>query len=223
MNETEDLIRTLASDGAPVRRSQAPFKVVGQWLTIAVPAIILFTLVMGVRPDLGQFLRQPRNLLDLSAALATVIGAAWAAIVSALPGRPAWQQALPAIPALAWTGLLAQGAWSDPSPMRADLICLPAIAMSGLLPCVALIVVMRRGLVLAPCLGMFLAVSASASLAYVGLRLIHPEDAGRMVLVWQFGPVLLLSTLMACLGERIFPPKFRKLLGGDSHSGRSAS
>ncbi len=165
MNETDDLIKVLASDAAPVRHFPAPSKVVGQWLTMAVPAIALFILVMGTRPDLEQCLYQPRYLMDLAAALATAIGAAWAASIAAIPGRPTWQQPLPVVPALAWIGLLAQGAWSDPSPMRPDLICLPVIAMLGLLPCVTLIVVIRRGEVLAPCLGLFLIVSASASLA----------------------------------------------------------
>lgn len=219
MNDAEDLIRALASDAAPIRRFHAPSKVVGGWLMIAISGAALFILMMGVRPDLGECLRQPRYVMDLTAALVTAIGAAWAATISVLPGRPIWQQALPAVPALAWTGLLVLSAWSDPLPVRQDLICLPVIAMLGLLPCVALIVAMRRGEVLAPCIGMFLAVSASASLGYAGLRLIHPEDAGRMVLVWQFGPVILLSTLAACLGSRIFPPKFREFPSGDGLAG----
>lgn len=221
MNDTEDLIGVLAGEAGRVRRFPAPSKVVGRWAAVALSGIVLFMLAVGTRPDLFECLRQPRYVLDIAAALATAVGAAWAATVSALPGRPLWQRAPSGVPAMVWTGLLVQGAWFDSGPLRPDLICPPVIALLGLPPGVTLVLAMRRGAVLAPCLGMFLAVSASASLAYVGLRLVHPEDAGRMVLVWQFGPVVLLSTLAACLGGRLFPRRLPESLKGDTHFRRS--
>lgn len=44
-----------------------------------------------------------------------------------------------------------------------------------------------------------------------------------MVLVWQFGPVVLLSTLAACLGGWLFPRKFPEFLKGGTHAARSPS
>ena len=213
MNDTEDLINTLVRKGGAVRRFPSPLSVVVRWGGFALAGIVLFVAMMGVRPDLLECLTRPRYLFDLAAALSTATGAAWAATVSALPGRPLWQRALPAVPAAIWIASLALGAVTDGSPLRTDLICLPVIAGLAVVPCAVLVLAMRRGEVLAPCLGMFMAVAASASLAYAGLRLVHPEDAGRMMLVWQFGPVLLLSVVAACLGGRLFPrtiPEFLK-------------
>lgn len=212
MTDTEDLIDALVRKGGAVRRFPSPLAVVVRWGGFALAGIVLFVGMMGVRPDLLDCLTRPSYLFDLAAALSTAIGAAWAAAVSALPGRPLWQRILPAVPAAIWITSLIAGAVTDGTPLRADLICLPVIAGLAVVPCAVLIVAMRRGEVLAPCLGMFLAVAASASLAYAGLRLVHPEDAGRMMLVWQFGPVVLLSAMAACLGDKLLPRKIPEFL-----------
>jgi hypothetical protein len=62
---------------------------------------------------------------------------------------------------------------------------------------------LRRGVPLAPHLTMLLGAFASLAVGNVGLRLCHPQDAGLIVLVWQFGSVMLLSTLAAWAGRRV--------------------
>lgn len=212
MDDTETLIKALAQEGGAVRRFPSPLRVVGHWAGVAVGGIVLFVTMMGMRPDLLDCLTHPRFVFDLAAALSTAAGAAWAAAVSALPGRPPWQRVLPAVPAAVWVASLLLGALTDQAPLRADLICLPVVAGLAVIPCTVLVLAMRKGEVLAPCQGGFLAVAASASLAYAGLRLVHPVDAGRMMLVWQFGPVALLSAMAACFGEWLFPRKTPEFL-----------
>lgn len=207
MADTGDLIKRLVAEAQPVRRFPAPVKVVGFWVVVAVAGVTLFAAGMGTRPDLVERLGNPRYLIDLGAALATGLGAAWAAVVSVMPGRPNWQRGIPVVPTLLWLGSLIYGALPDQSPLRVDLVCLPVIALVASLPCLLLLYVMRRGVVLSPCLSMFLATAASASVAYIGLRLVHLEDAGRMILVWQFGSVVALSLATSCLGSYLFPPK----------------
>ncbi len=207
MKDTDDLIRRLAADARPMRHFPAPVKVVAFWSVVAVVGVTVFAGTMGTRPDLLECLGNPRYLIDLGAALATGLGAAWAAVVSVMPGRPTWQRLIPVVPTLLWLGSLIYGALPDQSPLRVDLVCLPVIALVASLPCLLLLYVMRRGVVLSPCLSMFLAAAASASIAYIGLRLVHLEDAGRMILVWQFGSVVLLSLAASCLGSYLFPPK----------------
>lgn len=222
MTKLKALIATLAEDAVPVMRFPAPRRLVSLWLFIAAAGIFLFVAGMGVRQDLVDNLRQARFVLELVAALATAIGAAWAATISALPGRPHWQKLIPFVPAVVWAGLLIHGTWLDAAPLRSDLICFPIIILLGTLPCVVLIFAMRRGVVLSPCLGMFFAVSASAALGYVGLRLVHPENAVSMILVWQFGPVVLLALFASCFGRRMFPHKVPDFLMRDMPFKRSA-
>jgi len=213
MTETGDLIKRLVADAQPVRRFPAPAKIIGFWAVVAVVGITVFAGLMGPRPDLVERLGHSRYLVDLGAALATGLGAAWAAVISVMPGRPNWQRLIPVVPTLLWLGSLIYWALPDQSPLRIDLVCLPVIALVASLPCLLLLYIMRRGVVPSPCLSMFLATAASASVAYIGLRLVHLEDAGRMILVWQFGSVVVLSLAVSCLGPYLFPPKARPLPG----------
>jgi len=59
---------------------------------------------------------------------------------------------------------------------------------------------LRRGLAVHPRLTLFLLALAAAAIGNFGLRLFHVRDAGMMVLVWQFGSVLVLSGLGALIG-----------------------
>lgn len=204
MKRTEDLIAELAADDAPVPRFPRPTGMFGCWLVVAVVAITLFVALMGARADLAARLADARFVIDIALALATGLGAAWAAIMSALPGRPRWQRLLPLIPTLLWLVSLVYGALPDKAPFQPDFVCLPLIAAMAALPSLVLVLVMRRGYVLSPCFGMFLAVGASASVAYIGLRFVHMEEAGRMIFVWQFGSVALVSLMASCFGGHLF-------------------
>lgn len=46
---------------------------------------------------------------------------------------------------------------------------------------------------------------AAAALANFGLRLFHTADAALMVLVWQFGTVVLFTALAGLWGRRLLP------------------
>ena len=56
-------------------------------------------------------------------------------------------------------------------------------------------VMLRRGAPLTPFATMALGGLAAAALGDFGLRLFHSQDASLMVLVWQFGTVVVLSVL----------------------------
>lgn len=89
----------------------------------------------------------------------------------------------------------------DASRLTVDWACVAGIITAGAIPGLAMIVMLRRGVPLAPHLTVLLGAFASSAIGDVGLRLFHPQDAGLMVLVWQFGGVMLLSVL-AALGGR---------------------
>lgn len=210
MVDTAALIETLAWDARPVRRLPSPGRRVVRWLAVALPVIAVFGAVMGARPDLGERLADPMFLLQLLAALATAVCAAFAAFASAVPGSPRWTLWLPALPLAVWIGSLGRQCWQDwltigPEGVvfRPDLICLPIIAMVGAVPAIAMVAMVRRGAPLTPRLTAFLGALAAAALAYVGLRLVHPQDAAFMVLVWQFGSVALFASVVGAFGRRL--------------------
>jgi hypothetical protein len=212
MADTDTLIEMLARDAPPVRRLPSPGRRVVGWLAAGLPVIAVFGVVMGARPDLGERLAEPVFLLQLLAGLATAVCAAFAAFASCVPGSPRWAVWLPAAPLVVWIGSLGRQCWQDwltfgPEGVvfRPDLICLPIIAMVGAVPAIAMVTMVRRGAPLTPRLTAFLGALAAAALAYVGLRLVHPQDAAFMVLVWQFGSVALFATVVGAFGRLLLP------------------
>lgn len=208
MADTDALIETLARDARPVQRLPPPGRRVMRWLAVALPVVALFGAIMGVRADLAEMLAEPVFVLQLIAGLATAVCAAFAAFASCVPGAPSWMVCLPAVPLAVWVASLGRQCWQDwfavgPEGVvfRPDLICLPIIAMIGAVPLAAIVVMARRGAPLTPRLTTFLAALAAAALAYVGLRLIHPQDAAFMVLVWQFGSVAIFSFVTGAFGQ----------------------
>jgi hypothetical protein len=209
--KTEDLIRTLAADTRTSRQRLAPPAIrLGLWLSASVPWIALVVAFMGVRPDLAVKAEDPRWLLEQGAALMTALTAAMAAFCAGVPGRPRWEQAVPLAPLLLWIGLLGSGclsAWSLAGPhalvLQSDWACLPGIVMVGLVPGIAMAVMLGRGAPLAPILSVGLGGLAAAALGDFGLRLFHAQDASLMVLVWQVGTVAALTALSAAVGRRI--------------------
>ncbi|MGZ9033040.1 MAG: NrsF family protein [Rhodospirillales bacterium] len=207
---TDSLIRSLARDAAPVRRLPPPHRRVARWLALALPVIALFGIIIGARPDLTYRAVEPAFFVPLLAALATAVCAAHAAFSSCVPGSAKWTLWLPAAPVAVWIGSLGRQCWQDwltlgPEGVTfsPDPICLPIIAAVGAMPTIAMVAMVRRGAPLTPRLTAFLGALAAAALAYVGLRLVHPQDAAFLVLVWQFGSVGLFAAVVGAFGRRL--------------------
>jgi hypothetical protein len=210
--DTNALIEALAREARPVRRLPPPGRRALRWLAVALPVIALFGAVMGPRPDLAEKLAEPAFLVPLLAALATAICAAQAAFASSVPGAPKGMLWLPAAPLAVWIASLGRQCWQawiafglDGVVFRPDLVCLPIIAMVGAVPAAAMVAMIRRGAPLTPRLTACLGALAAAALAYVGLRLVHPQDAAFMVLVWQFGSVAAFACVLGLFGRWLLP------------------
>jgi hypothetical protein len=80
-------------------------------------------------------------------------------------------------------------------------MCLPVIFAISVVPTILILTMIRRGAPIAPISTMGLAALAAAALAAAALRLIHTEDSSVMVLIWQFGSVLVLTALEALFGR----------------------
>ncbi|HUY03087.1 MAG TPA: NrsF family protein [Acetobacteraceae bacterium] len=206
--ETERLIDCLAGDLTPVRRLPPPSVRLGTWLLVSLPAVALVAWGSGLRPDLASRLADPRFLLEEAAALLTSLVGAYAALCALLPDQPGWKLWLPLAPMALWLGSLGQQCLEvvlrfGPAGLRvtSDAMCLPAIALGGLVPAIAIVVLLRRARGFRTTHACFCGALGAAALGATALRLYHPQDAAIMVIVWQLGSVALLSLVAGGIGR----------------------
>ncbi|WP_246248922.1 NrsF family protein [Chelativorans alearense] len=206
--KTDDLIRHLSANATPVRRLPPAWAQAAQWLLVALFSVALVVLLVSPRPDLAVKLGEMRFLIEEGAAFATAVTAAMAAFCLATPGHSRKLALLPAVPLALWftsLGLDCLRAWLafgwKAFQVELDWVCLPAIAMVGAVPALAIVAMLRRGAPLAPRMTVMLGGLAAAAIGDFGLRLFHPQDAGLTVLIWQFGSVLLFSALAGWSGH----------------------
>jgi hypothetical protein len=208
--ETDRLIEQLSDRVAPVRRLRNPWIRTAGWLALAVPYVAVVVLAMSPRDDLVTKLSDWRFLVEEIAALATGVTAAVAALAATIPGENRRLLWLPALPLAVWLGSLGLGclqSWVQSGPdgltLRPDWACFPAIVMVGLVPAIAMAIMLRRGAPLMPSVTVALGGLAAAGLGDFGLRLFHASDASLMVLVWQLGTVAILTTMAGCVGRYV--------------------
>ena len=216
--DTERLIQTLAETVQPVRPLPRPWIRTAMWLAIAIPYIALVIYAMSPRADLTSKLTEARFFIEQFGALATGIAAAIAAFATTIPGYSRKVLLLPALPLALWLGTLGQGCVSaliqfglDGLSLQPDWVCLPAIALVGAIPAVAMAVMLRRGAPLFPYMSTALGALAAAGLGNFGLRFFHPQDASLIVLVWQLGTVFALSCIAGFAGR--FLLKWKSIIG----------
>lgn len=212
--DTERLIDALEADLRPVEPLPTPWRRLVSWLAISLPAVALVALAAGFRPDLADKLAEPSFLAQQIAMLATVVLAGWAAMSAVVPGTRKLVFWVPAIALAGWIATMGQQCWQDWIQLGVaslkigfDLKCIPGIAMAGIVPIVAMIVMLRKGAPYNSLTAVWWGTLASAALANSSLRLFHVEDAGMMVVVWQFGTVLAFSVLATRFRERLIPAR----------------
>jgi hypothetical protein len=212
--KTDELIDVLAADLKPVRRLLPPFWRLIGWLAVSVPVIALMVAAMGMRPDIGVKFAEPVFLTQQLASLATALIAGWAALVTCVPGEPGWKQWTPVAPLTLWVATLGHQCWDEwmrlglsGMAFHSDLMCLPGIAMTGAVPALAIVLAIRRGARLAAPCAVWWGSLAAAALANMALRLFHPQDAALMVIIWQFGSVLLFMTMLSLCQRYLVPER----------------
>jgi len=219
---TDDLIKALAASAPAVSPLRSPHARMVTWFVISMAYAGLVVTVAGPRPDLALKLAEPKFVIEVAAALLTSMLAAAAAFCAGCPGRPLWERFAP-LPALAlWLGTLGTGCWQswlqrgpEGLALAPDLICFPSILLVSIVPGILILAMIRRGAPIAPITTTMLAVLASASLGAATLRLFHTQDASVMVLVWQFGSVMLLALTGALFGKSLLRwPQERGGMGG---------
>lgn len=216
--DTNTLINRLAGSAKPLRPLPNPWIRAAIWLTLSLPYVALVIFVVSPRSDLPEKLAETRFLVEQFAALATGITAAVAAFATIIPGYSRKYLLLPVLPLAFWLGSLGVGCALDfahvglhNTELHADWFCLPGIVLVGAVPGVAIVLMLQRGAPLSPSLSTALAGLAAAGLGDFGLRMFHPEDAGLLVLIWQFGTVFVLAMLAGWAGRYVL--NWRSLIG----------
>jgi hypothetical protein len=214
--ETDDLIRGLAEATEPVRRLPAPWRRMLVWLAAGLFYLVIVVLLMSPRNDLAQRMADPRFLIEQLGALATAIAAAAGALALTIPGQSRRFLIVALVPLAIWMGTLGVGCvrdWFELGPdglmFHPDWACFPAMALVGLVPAIIMVLMLRRGAPLYPHTTVALGALAVAALGDFGLRLFHPEDGSLMVLVWQFGSAVVMSTVAAWAGRHVLRWRYR--------------
>lgn len=192
--ETDDLIRRLAGDAAPVRPLRAPWQRAVYWLLLSAPPVLLIVWWHGLTGKAGMAAADPRMIVEFAAIVATALTAAFAAFASLVPGMDRRWLWLPLLPFSLWLATIGQGCISDYAAMgaaalalRPDTDCLVPALLGGIIPIATMLVMLRRGAPMVPHLTLALAGLAVAAVVNAGLLLFHVGDVSIMVLVWHVG------------------------------------
>lgn len=207
--DTDALIDRLADSAEPVRRLRPAWIRAAMWLALGLPPVVIVVLLDGLAVDLQTLFADQRMLIEEAAILATAATAAVAALASTVPGAGRKWFLLPAVPLAIWLFSLGEACVSDwyrlgPSSLRLrfDGPCFLPMVLMGIVPTVAMLVMLRRGVPLAPRTSLVFGTLAVAALATFGLRLIHVPDVSLMVLLWNFGLLAIFLLLTGRIGTR---------------------
>lgn len=218
IGDTDAMIARLTREAAPIRPMAHPLRRALAWAVVALAFGAAMVWAIGPRPDLAERITEGRFLLEQGAALATGVAAAIAALSLTIPGGPLWLRLLPLVPGALWVGTLSLGCLRDWAQMGVDGLritpdpaCFGYIALIGSLPALVLVIMLRRGVPLAPRWTIALAALAAAGIGNFALRFFHMQDAALMVLVWQVGSVALLALLAGFAGRKLLPWSVRAI------------
>jgi hypothetical protein len=212
MMDTNALIQELADSAVPVRRLPSPWARMLLWLALSVPilaAVIWLVMPSDINPAVAA-ITDRRFLIEETVLLVTALTAALAAFASVVPGYDRRILLIPLLPFAVWLASLGEGCWrnwvalgTNGLTLRPDWDCLPPAILIGIVPSIAMVVMLRRGAPLIPRTSIALGALAVAALANLGLRVFHVGDASVMVLFWHLGGAAVLAGLAALAGRRV--------------------
>ena len=208
--DTGSLIRRLAEDAVPVKLLPHPAARAVQWLALSLAYVAAIVLAYRWSGGGVTLIYDGRFVFEEMATTVTAVTAAIAAFCCIVPGRDRRIALLPILPLAAWLASVGKGCisqWAQAGAAGLDLRvgweCLPASALIGVIPAVAMVAMLRRGAPLYPRSTIALGALAAAAMGNLGLRLFHAGDVTIMMLVWHLGTVALLLALAGWLGPRL--------------------
>lgn len=208
--KTEDLMARLAREIRPVRRLRHPWLRATMWVaatTIYLAAVVLFLAPPG---RLGAALVDLRFSFEQLAAGLVGLTAGVAALATVVPGRSRRIFIAPIAAGALWITIVAIGCVQDALryratgiPIQTDWPCVAAIVMTGALPAIALVHMLRRGAPLTPRITLALGALSVAALANTSACLVRQHDTSMTVLLWHGTTVLALCGAAGLLGPSL--------------------
>lgn len=193
-----------------MRRLPAPWIRASLWLAISLPYVGAIILLHSPQIDLSTLFDNRQLAIEQGAILLTALTALLAAFCSVVPGYDRRILLLPILPLAVWMAVLGEScidAWLSPDAFdreaRLDWDCLPPAVLIGVVPAIAIVVMLRRGAPLTPGVTFALGALAVAALANFGLRTFHPSDASLLVLAVHFGSVAALALAGGWIGRHV--------------------
>ncbi|MGE3289800.1 MAG: NrsF family protein [Geminicoccaceae bacterium] len=221
MLTTSDLVAALAADAKPVRRLRPPTLRAALWLLLAGLLVLALAVLLGLRPDLAEHLRQPVFAVMLLASLSTGALAAVTAFHLSLPDRSRRWLWLPVPAFLLWVSSIGYGCLTDWVRIAPDSIVLGSTLQcfaTALIVCLplslALLLMLRHAVWLDPVPVAMAGGLALAGVSATALSLLHPLDATVMVLLWNLGLAALMVALAGRFGRWLFAWAEPRSMGG---------
>lgn len=200
--KTEELITSLSQDLRQVEPLPSPARQLVSWLGVTIPVLAAITLIMGPRPDLAGKFGEAGFLISEGLGVVTALVSAYAAFCAGRPDQPGWKLWVPMLAMLVWLGDLGRQcaalSLQDSGGMlrlTLDPLCVPGIAIAGLIPAAFIVMLLRRSATFRrdhACLCGSLAAGAAADVA---LRLFHGSVNITTLLLWQMGSVMLFTAI----------------------------
>jgi hypothetical protein len=206
--DTSELIRQLAADGSAIRPLARPWVRVAVWCAWSLPYLALLYLVWPAAVLRGS--GDGRFIVEQVAALATAVTAAAAAFATVAPGRSRLFMLAPVLPLVVWIASIGQGCaaeWATSGGMPTLVIhwaCFFITVLAGVVPAIAIVVMLRHGAPLMPRLTTAFAGIAVAGVANFGVRFVHPFDPNFVVIIWHVATVFVLSSSAIAFARHLF-------------------
>jgi hypothetical protein len=205
---TDELIRRLSHDLAPVQPLWRPGSRALAWLAVAAVYVAVLTAVLATS-EATIDLSSPRVWLPNMAAITTSLLASWAAFASVIPGHTRRAAIWAVIGAVVWVAsVVVASSWeSDVATIvtaRHELGCVVVIILGGAPVLAALAAMLRRGASFTPGTTAAFAALAVGALTNIGACFWRPHAVDDVTFVWHGGAILAL--VLACaFGARIVP------------------
>lgn len=208
MANTEELIKALAQDGAPVKPASHPFVQCAKWMAGGAVYAALSVMYLGLRPDIMLKLHSPLFVAELGLLAGIIVATLLSAALLAFPDMHQKRGvAFAPVLALVLFVLAIFLAWHADSPPSAlpehNVECLLCIASLALLPAAWMLYSMRKFASTHPYLAGGIALLCAFSIGALALRLSEQTDSMVHVVQWHYLPMIGVGIVGLWLG-RVF-------------------
>ena len=215
--KTSDLIRSLSTNVAPVKRLRSPWVRAGLWLLVSTAIVVVLTLLKGPRPQFFERMQDVTFAVGMGASLFTGVLAAVATFMLSLPDRSRAWVWLPVPPLLVWLsqiGYQCFAGWVALPPgaitVEGATSCLGTLALTSLPLALLLVYMLRHAALLRPMPVILVGSLAVSAMTCNALAMFHPLDPTVMVLGWNLGTGLLFLLIATLFGRRLSKRKPRR-------------